>query len=140
MSRHEYSETTDMQPDSHRSRAFGGGSKSLAAAFVVGALSVALLGACGGAGDSPAGSETAPEKTVSGAEPFHGLLQYRGKDAKLALIRPSFLAAADAHLADGVSVVGVSIGGAHRAYPLYVLKNHQVVNDTLAEVPLAASW
>lgn len=130
-----------MQPDNHRSCAFGGGSKRVAVTFVVAALSVVLLlGACGGAGDSPAGVEATAEKTVSGAEPFHGLLQYRGKDAKLALIRPSFLAAADAHLADGVSVVGVSIGGAHRAYPLYVLKNHQVVNDTLAEVPLAASW
>ncbi len=80
------------------------------------------------------------EQTVTGGTPFHGVLQYRGKDAKLALIRPSFVAAQDAELADGVSVVGVSIGGVHRAYPLYVLKNHQVVNDTLAEVPVAASW
>ena len=120
-----------------------GGSQRLAAKFAAGALSAALLvslAACGAAGDSPGDSKTAGEKTVTGGEPFHGLLQYRGKDAKLALIRPSFVAAGDAQLADGVSVVGVSIGGVHRAYPLYVLKNHQVVNDTVAEVPLAASW
>ncbi len=132
-----------MRPNSLRHPAAAGGSNRLAATLAAGALSFALLGslgACGGAGDSSGDSETGAEKTVSGAEPFHGLLQYRGKDAKLALIRPTFLAADDAQLADGVSVVGVSIGGAHRAYPLYVLKNHQVVNDTLAEVPLAASW
>ena len=111
----------------------------LAADFLVAAL-VAGLVACGGAVDSIGDVEAAAEKTVTGGEPFHGLLPYRGKDAKLALIRPIFIAAADAQLADGVSVVGVSIGGAHRAYPLYVLRNHQVVNDTLAEVPVAASW
>ena len=132
---------TDMRPHS-TTHAAAGGSNTLAATFAAGALSTALLvslAACGAVGDSPGDSETA-EKTVTGGEPFHGLLQYRGKDAKLALVRPSFVAADDAQLADGVSVVGVSIGGAHRAYPLYVLKNHQVVNDTVAEVPVAASW
>ncbi len=80
------------------------------------------------------------EKTVTGGEPFHGLLQYRARDAKLALVRPSFMTAEDAQLAAGVTVVGVSTGGEHRAYPLYVLKNHQVVNDRLGNVPIAASW
>ena len=78
--------------------------------------------------------------TVTGGEPFHGLLPYRAKDAKLALVRPVFLDAEEAQLADGVSVVGVSVDGADRAYPLYVLKNHQVVNDRLGDLPIAASW
>jgi len=125
------------------------GSNRRAGSCAASALSAALLAglvACGGAIDSggdseaEAGRTATAEKTVTGGEPFHGVLQYRSKDAKLALIRPSFIAAADAELADGISVVGVSIGGVHRAYPLYVLKNHQVVNDTLAEVPVAASW
>ncbi len=80
------------------------------------------------------------EKTVTGGEVFHGVLQYRAKDAKLALVRPSFISATEASLPAGVSVVGVSVNGEHRAYPLYVLKNHQVVNDQLGGVPIAASW
>ena len=81
-----------------------------------------------------------PEQTVTGGEPYHGLLQYRAKDAKLALVRPSFVLAEEASLPAGVSVVGVSANNEHRAYPLYVLKNHQVVNDQLGGVPIAASW
>lgn len=84
--------------------------------------------------------EGGEERTVTGGVPYHGVLQYRAKDAKLALVRPSFVAAAEAGLAAGVTVVGVSVGGEHRAYPLYVLTNHQVVNDRLGDVPIAASW
>jgi len=80
------------------------------------------------------------EPTVTGAKPFHGVLQYRAKDAKLALVRPEFATAEEAGLPAGVSVVGVSVDGEARAYPLYVLKNHQVVNDRLGKVPIAASW
>ena len=93
---------------------------------------VSLLASTGGAEE--------PEKTVTGGEAFHGILQYRAKDAKLALVRPSFIGAAEVNLPAGVSVVGVSANGEHRAYPLYVLKNHQVVNDQLGGVPIAASW
>ena len=113
---------------------------------------LALVAGCGSPPPSPEASAPArpagqapalvlgEQPTVTGGEPFHGLLPYRAKDAKLALIRPSFVTAADAHLPDGVSVVGVSVDGVDRAYPLYVMKNHQVVNDRLGEVPVAASW
>ena len=94
-----------------------------------------LLAATGG----PTGAQE-PDQTVTGGEPYHGVLQYRAKDAKLALVRPSFVSADEAGLPAGVSVVGVSVEGEHRAYPLYVLKNHQVVNDLLGGVPIAASW
>ena len=104
--------------------------------FILGVAVLTSLVACRDA----AGVDRESETTVTGGEPFHGLLQYRRKDAKLALIRPTFVSATEAQLADGVSVVGVSVADTHRAYPLYVLKNHQVVNDTLAEVPVAASW
>ena len=83
---------------------------------------------------------TEPEKTITGAEAYHGLLEYRAKDAKLALVQPIFAAADTTPLPAGVSVVGVSAGGVFRAYPLYILKNHQIVNDTLGGVPIAASW
>ncbi len=82
----------------------------------------------------------ADAKTVTGGEPFHGLLEYRAKDAKLALVRPTLVSASEAALAGGVSVVGVSAGGESRAYPLYILKNHQIVNDRVGGQPIAASW
>ncbi len=87
-----------------------------------------------------AASAHSQEKTVTGGEAFHGVLQYRAKDAKLALVRPAFVTAEEAGLPSGVSVVGVSTDGESRAYPLYVLKNHQVVNDRLGGTPIAASW
>ena len=87
----------------------------------------------------PVGAQDA-DQTVTGGEPYHGVLQYRAKDAKLALVRPSFVSADEAGLPAGVSVVGVSANGEHRAYPLYVLKNHQVVNDLLGGLPIATSW
>ena len=110
------------------------------------ALALAALAACQRPSEAtdPAASAAAPaaeeKETVTGGEAFHGLLPYRAKDAKLALIRPTFITAAEAGLAAGVSVLGVTVGDHHRAYPLYVLKNHQVVNDRLGGVPIAASW
>ena len=101
-------------------------------------ISGALLALVVVAGIPAGGQQEQP--TVTGAEPYHGVLQYRAKDAKLALVRPSFLTAEEAGLPGGVSVVGVAINGEARAYPLYVLKNHQVVNDRLGKVPIAASW
>ena len=105
-----------------------------------------LVAACGApAGDSTATVAADPDEaqvelTTTGGEAYHGLLPYRARDAKLALVEPSFVTADEAQLVDGVSVVGVSADGAQRAYPLYVLKNHQVVNDRLGDVPIAASW
>ncbi len=109
---------------------------------LLGLLGILTIAACSQAQDSTAepAADAAEELTITGGEAFHGLLEYRARDAKLALVRPTFVTSAQAGLASGVSVVGVSLGGIHRAYPLYVLKNHQIVNDTLGGVPIAASW
>jgi len=37
-------------------------------------------------------------------------------------------------------VIGVSINGEPRAYPLHVLEVHEVINDTLGEVPIAVTY
>jgi Protein of unknown function (DUF3179) len=37
-------------------------------------------------------------------------------------------------------VVGVVIGGAARAYPLYLLNGHEVIEDTLGGVPIAVTY
>lgn len=78
--------------------------------------------------------------TPTGAEAYHGLIDYRAKDAKPAIFDPQFVPAAEAHLAGGTSVIGVSVGGQSRAYPLYVLNNHQIVNDSVGGKSIACSW
>ena len=90
--------------------------------------------------DSDRPSAQAKGQTPTGGEVYHGLIQYRAKDAKPAIFDPELLAADDALLAPGSKVIGVFIGGEARAYPLFILNNHQVVNDQIGDVPLSASW
>jgi len=37
-------------------------------------------------------------------------------------------------------VIGVTIGGESRAYPLRIMNVHEVINDTLADVPIAVTY
>lgn len=82
----------------------------------------------------------AAARTLTGGEPYHGLIQYRAKDAKEAIVNPELLEASEAVLAAGTKVIGVFINGEASAYPLFVLNNHQVVNDVVGGTPLSASW
>ena len=81
-----------------------------------------------------------PKQTATGGEPYHGLIQYRAKDAKQAIIDPELLDASDAVIASGTKVIGVSVNGEARAYPLFILNNHQIVNDQVGGTPISASW
>jgi len=63
------------------------------------------------------------------------------KDGIPAILDPKFVASADAdflHADD--EVLGVSIDDDHRAYPLRVLVWHEIVNDTVGETPIAATY
>ena len=63
------------------------------------------------------------------------------KDAIQAILDPSFEQADDATwLADTDSVIGVSINGDARAYPVPILSNREIVNDTVGGVPIAVTW
>ena len=79
-------------------------------------------------------------RTETGGEPYHGLIQYRAKDAKEAIVDPVLLDPSEVIIAAGTQVIGVFINGEARAYPLFVLNNHQIVNDEVGGTPLAASW
>ncbi len=79
-------------------------------------------------------------RTPTGGEPFHGLIQYRAKDAKQAIVDPVLFNSSDAIVAAGTKVIGVFVNGEARAYPLFILNNHQVVNDQVGGTPLCASW
>lgn len=37
-------------------------------------------------------------------------------------------------------VLGVVVGGDARAYSLWILDSHEIVNDTLGSTPIAATW
>ena len=80
------------------------------------------------------------KRTATGGEPYHGLIQYRAKDAKEAIIVPTLLPPSEVLLAAGTKVIGVFINGEARAYPLFVLSNHQIVNDVVGGTPVSASW
>ena len=80
------------------------------------------------------------ERTPSGGEAYHGLIQYRARDSKPAIMNPELLTAEEAFIAGGTKVIGVILEGEARAYPLFILNNHQIVNDTVGGVPICASW
>ena len=63
------------------------------------------------------------------------------KDGIPALTRPPAVPVDDAtFLRDGSRVVGVTIGGQSRAYPVSVMSMHEVVNDEIAGRPYAVMW
>ena len=111
--------------------------------FLIG-LAVLLAGcaarSAGRAQDPGIGRASNQGRTPTGGEPFHGLIQYRAKDAKEAIVDPVLLNSSDAVVAAGTKVIGVFINGEARAYPLFILNNHQVVNDEVGDTPLSASW
>ena len=53
-----------------------------------------------------------------------------GKDGIPAIVSPQFARAADARFVkDDDRVLGISIGGVHKAFPVKILNWHEVVND-----------
>jgi hypothetical protein len=72
------------------------------------------------------------------------------KDALQALVDPPTVAGSDIKrinadqrgkfLVSSDRVIGVSLNGAHRAYPLQVMNCHEIVNDTLGGVPIAVTY
>lgn len=65
-----------------------------------------------------------------------------GRDAIPAILEPVFAnrAEAFAQMEPSERVIGVSIDGDHRAYPLNLLSRHEVVNDTVGGKPIAVTW
>ncbi len=82
----------------------------------------------------------ATERTPTGGEAYHDLIPYRAKDAKTAIVEPVMLPAREAMLAAGTKVIGVFVNQEARAYPLFILNNHQIVNDMVGGTPVSASW
>ena len=111
------------------------------AGYVLAAGALAALSGCTAPDrQAPSDSTNGKARTTTGAEPFHGVIQYRAADAKPAILEPEFVEADETVIANGTKVIGVFIKGEARAYPLFILNNHQVVNDEVGGIPLSASW
>ena len=65
-----------------------------------------------------------------------------GKDGIPSIDNPRFVGPgeADQQMQSFERVLGVSINGDHRVYPLNMLSRHEIVNDTVGGVPVAVTW
>ena len=82
-----------------------------------------------------------------GASSSTGTLELRiitvlGRDGIPAILDPEFIGANEAfsQMAPDERVLGLSINGDHRAYPLNLLSRHEIVNDTVGGVDVAVTW
>ncbi len=88
--------------------------------------------------------------TFAGALPYQGSLIIDGapviivlaKDAIPAIDRPEFMSVqeADPYFRDNEPVLGVRRGKVARAYSLWQLNHHEIVNDQVADLSLAITW
>ena len=64
------------------------------------------------------------------------------KDGIPAILDPQFVSGPKAaeQMVASERVLGVSINGDHRAYPLNQLSRHEIVNDEVGGVPVAVTW
>ena len=64
------------------------------------------------------------------------------KDAIAAIDHPSFVNPAEAApwMEVDEQVIGLSIGGDEKAYPIRMLSRHEIVNDTVGGKPVAITW
>jgi len=63
------------------------------------------------------------------------------KDGIPAIDNPKFIKVSEAtHLSETEPVIGVVVDGVAKAYPLQVLMWHEIVNDTIADVPITVTF
>ena len=70
------------------------------------------------------------------------LVTLLGFDAIPAILEPSFVTpdGATDWMDEDEQVLGLSINGEHRAYPIKMLSRHEIVNDVVGGVPVAVTW
>ena len=96
------------------------------------------------AGPTPMASD--PEPAVTSAEtkpaPKLEIITLLPKDGIPAIFDPGFVPASDAgeSVQDSALVIGLSVGGDSRAYPVAFLSSHEIVNDVVGGKPVAVTW
>lgn len=71
------------------------------------------------------------------------VLTVLSKDAIKSIDQPKFLTPSEAdvlQMYEKEPVIGVEMGGEAKAYPIYVLSAHEIVNDSIAGRPIAITW
>lgn len=71
------------------------------------------------------------------ADEIHTVLP---KDAIPAIFDPEFVSAREGKLNKNAPIIGVSLGGEHRAYAMFLLNRHEIVNDVVGGQPIATTW
>lgn len=61
-------------------------------------------------------------------------------DAIPAIRNPEFVSASEAGLDDNEPVIGVTINGESRAYSVYLMNHHEIVNDKIGDEVFAVTW
>ena len=91
-----------------------------------------------GEGDGGEGAARVVEEEESEYE-IHNII---ARDRIPAILDPEFLDASAAMEAynEHEPVLGLSINGDHRAYPLPFLSQHEIVNDVVGGEPVAVTW
>jgi hypothetical protein len=62
------------------------------------------------------------------------------RDAIPAIKDPEFVPADESGLDDNEPVVGITINGESRAYSVYLLNHHEIVNDKIGDTAFAVTW
>lgn len=70
----------------------------------------------------------------------HNFRRWARNDAIPPIYEPTFMSADEVSLQDDELVMGVTLGGEAKAYPVTVMQFRELVNDELAEVPILVSW
>ncbi len=70
------------------------------------------------------------------------ILTVLSADSIRSIDHPKFVSGekADKQMREDEPVIGVKMEGETKAYPLYVLSTHEIVNDIVAKQPIAVTW
>jgi uncharacterized protein DUF3179 len=90
----------------------------------------------------PAGPGQRPFDVTRHTIPLSEIVYSIPRDTIPALLKPRFIAAAEARgeLKDRDRVLGVFLNGEAKAYPVRILNWHEVVNDAVGGQPILVSW
>ncbi len=83
-----------------------------------------------------------PEPTLHGIFDGDSMFTVLPPNAIPAIQNPEFLTgdAAAAQMAADEPVLGITLSGESKAYSLWHLDAHEIVNDSIGGVPIAATW
>ena len=62
------------------------------------------------------------------------------RDSIRPIYEPAFITPAEAELKNADLVIGLSLNGDSRAYPVHILRRREMVNDVVGDVPILATW